>query len=139
MNSGALIKVKAWELVGGYDEVLFVDWTDHEFCLRITGKGYKIKQVTSEVTSHAVGKITRHRFFGRMATVWNHCAGRKYYLIRNLVYIELKYGKNAGIAHPLKSIISTLAKIWIWEDDKWNKTVAVFRGIKDGIKLGRER
>jgi rhamnosyltransferase len=139
INSGALIKVKAWEQVGGYDEILFVDWTDHEFCFRIREKGYKIKQVTSEVTSHAVGKITRHRFFGRMATVLNHCAGRKYYLIRNLVYLELKYGKKAGIVHPLKIIISTLAKIWLWENDKWNKTVAVFRGIKDGIKLGRKR
>jgi rhamnosyltransferase len=139
INSGALIKVKAWEQVGGYDEFLFVDFTDHEFCLRIRDKGYKIKQVTGEITSHAVGDIAVHRLLWKNVTVKNHCANRKYYLMRNAVYIKLKYGRKSGIGNLANLITKTLVKILLCEKDKWNKIVAVLRGARDGIQLGRKQ
>jgi rhamnosyltransferase len=135
INSGALIKVKAWELVGGYEEALFLDYIDTDFCLRITEKGYKIKQVTGEIISHAVGEITVRRLLWRNVAVLNHCAERKYYQIRNGVYICYKYGKKAGIGNPVTRIVKELAKVLLWEKDKRKKTVAIFRGARDGYQL----
>lgn len=138
INSGALIKVKAWELIGGYDEVLFIDFNDSDFCLRITDKGYKIKQVTSEIISHAIGQITMYRLFGKNVKVWNHSAVRKYYQSRNRVYLNFKYGgRKTELGNPVRRIIYALVKVWFWEKDKRNKTAAIFRGARDGYRLGK--
>lgn len=135
INSGALIKVKAWELIGGYDELLFIDCIDTDFGLQITDKGYKIKQVTSEIVSHAIGAVTMHRLFGKDVMVWNHCAERRYYQIRNAVYMNHKHGKKADLGNMAVRILKELVRIWLWENDKWNKTAAIFRGIRAGYRL----
>jgi rhamnosyltransferase len=138
INSGALIKVKAWELIGGYDEVLFIDFNDYDFCLRITDKGYKIKQVTSEIISHAIGQITMHRLLWMNLAVWHHSAMRKYYQSRNRVYLNFKYGgRKTELGNPVRRMIYALVKVWFWEKDKRNKTAAIFRGARDGYRLGK--
>jgi rhamnosyltransferase len=138
INSGALIKVKAWELIGGYDEALFIDFNDYDFCLRITDKGYKIKQVTGEIISHEIGQITMHRLLWMNLKVWHHSATRKYYQSRNRFYLDAKYGgRKTELGNPVRRMLYALIKVWLWENDKRKKTAAIFRGARDGYRLGK--
>lgn len=41
-TSGSLIDLTAFLACGGYNEKLFVDWVDFEFCLRLREHGYRI-------------------------------------------------------------------------------------------------
>lgn len=49
ITSGSLLNIEAWKAVGGYDERLFVDWVDYEFCDNLRINGWKVL-VTGETT-----------------------------------------------------------------------------------------
>ena len=49
ITSGALTKAKIYKDVGLYDEKLFIDLVDHDYCLSLNRKGFKIIQVNSAV------------------------------------------------------------------------------------------
>jgi rhamnosyltransferase len=136
INSGALIKVAVWEQIGGYDEQLFIDLVDYDFCKRAINKGYRIKWETKEAISHAIGEKKVYRIFGIKIKIYNHPASRKYYQVRNRFYLAYKYHGRIT-ADPIMRMAILLVKVWIWEKDKRNKTAAVVRGAGDGCKLGR--
>jgi hypothetical protein len=48
-----------------------------------------------------------------------------------------KNGRKSKAGNPVKRIIKAMVKIWLWENDKWKKTVAIFRGARDGCRLGK--
>lgn len=57
ITSGSLINLKAFCAIGGYDELLFVDWVDFDFCYRLTQHGYKVKIDNSVSILHEIGHM----------------------------------------------------------------------------------
>jgi rhamnosyltransferase len=138
INSGALIRVRGWAEIGGYDEYLFVDLVDYDFCKRISDKGYKIIKVGTAVISHTLGEKKIYRVFGNKLVIYNHSASRKYYQSRNRFYLDRKYYGRITWNSIMRMVI-LLVKVWIGENDKRKKTAAIFRGARDGYRLGKRR
>ena len=42
MTSGNLVNIAIAQAVGGFDDSLFIDYVDHDFCLRLRAHGYRI-------------------------------------------------------------------------------------------------
>lgn len=55
ITSGSLVNLSAWDKVGGYDEVLFVDWVDNEFCDNLRFNGYRILATHATSILHEMG------------------------------------------------------------------------------------
>ena len=56
ITSGALTKAEIYKNVGMYDEKLFIDLVDHDYCLSLNKKGFKIIQVNNATLIHNLGE-----------------------------------------------------------------------------------
>lgn len=105
--SGMLISRNAWLTVGPFDEKLFIDWVDTEWCWRALAKDLVIIQTPSVMISHELG-YGQKNFAGRSVTI--HNSFRNYYKIRNALYLMLysdysfKYRYHAFF-HATKNIV----------------------------------
>lgn len=120
MTSGNFLNLHLVQKVGKFNENLFIDSVDTEYCLRIYNKGYKIKRIPSVVLNHNLGDIKRYKVLGINFTPTNHNYLRRYYIIRNRFYIWDKYNK----VHPnfvrweKKTTLKEFIKIILFEKSK---------------------
>ncbi|MBT8908179.1 hypothetical protein BTI73_08450 [Lactobacillus delbrueckii subsp. bulgaricus] len=135
ITSGSLVNVSAWQKVNGFDEKLFIDGVDFDFCERIKKTNYRILEVGTVVLSHAIGNITMRKFFFWDVAVKNHSAFRKYYIARNTIYLAKK---NGNVARQIKSYLQVAKQVSIvimYEQDKKQKLIAICRGMIEGRRL----
>lgn len=136
ITSGSLVKRYIYEKVGIYDERLFIDLVDHDYCLFLNKKGYVIVKVKSSILKHNLGESTKHSFWGLEFNATNHSPIRRYYMTRNRLYIWKKYKRNfkKWVLNDKKKFLSELFKIIMFEKDKSKKIKMIFRGIRDYLQ-----
>lgn len=135
ITSGSLTNVFAWNMIGGFDESLFIDGVDIDYGLRLNKNGYKILKVNSTVISHAVGEANDHYFFGKRISVQNHSAFRKFYISRNILLIAKKNGGPKDIMKAYLRIFKQIGLVILFEKNKREKTKAMLRGMREAMKL----
>lgn len=91
MTSGNLLRVEAYKHIGLFDESLFIDGVDTEFCLRANSMGYRIFRYNDIILYHDLGNIKEQTVLGRNIHTLNHSPLRRYYITRNRHYIMKKY------------------------------------------------
>lgn len=134
ITSGSLLKIEAWNNIGGFDQNLFIDGVDFDICYRLRQYGYKILCIQSVVLLHELGCIEYHQFLFWKVLVKNHAAFRKYYIARNIIYIAKKKRKKFLIVKGLLQEIKMFGIVVLYEEDKLNKSKSICRGIYDGFK-----
>ena len=134
MTSGSLIPMKLFDQVGAFNEALFIDYVDIEFCLRCRRAGYSIVQSPQAVLYHSLGRITRHRILGRWFASTNHSAARRYYITRNRLWVLGQFlGDLAWSPRETRSAIAETVKIVLVEEDKLRKLKSIMLGLADAI------
>lgn len=133
ITSGSLTRVYAWESVKGFDERMFIDGVDFDFCYRLVENGWKIFQNDTVILIHEIGKITIKKFLWKTVIIKNHSAMRKYYISRNIIYIAKKRRKPLLLAFA--KVIKQSLIVLVYENNKIKKTNAILRGLFDGIKM----
>ena len=139
MTSGNIINLDAYKKVGGFKYLLFIDAVDFEFCLNIKKHKYDIIQYNEAELNHNLGYINEYNFLGKTVYVTNHSAIRRYYITRNRHYLYDLYNEDFldYCSIELGRTKKELLKIILFEDNKWNKIKAIYKGYKDykrGIK-----
>lgn len=86
MTSGNILNLSAYSIIGDFNEKLFIDEIDHDYCLRAILKGFKIIQCNIEL-NHTLGKPVFKN--GKEITIHNNI--RIYYITRNNLYIWKNY------------------------------------------------
>lgn len=136
INAGSVVRLAAWEGVGGYDESFFLDYVDHEFCFRCRQHGWEIVQVGGVTIIHSPGSPTTHRLLWKRPVTSNHSALRRYYITRNRVLFYRKYWRSdAGWVlrdgyHAIKEILMLV----MFESEKREKLNAIGIGLVDGCR-----
>lgn len=134
ITSGSLNSVNVWRKIGKFDEQMFIDGVDHEYCFRLGKAGYKIYQLNDIILMHEIGKrITRRLFFWKIESL-NHSAFRKYYIARNIIYFDKKHFGKVSYLTYLRLIKQTLLVLTI-ENNKKIKIISLIKGIRDGINI----
>ncbi len=133
ITSGSLSNVKVFKNVKGYDENLFIDMVDTDYCYTLGENGYKIIMVNYIGLLHELGQSRMHRLFGFRFEVTNHSAERKYTITKNSVYLILKHRLN--LFTEFFVIIARFFTVLIYEKDKKKKIKMMAKGIIDGIKM----
>lgn len=104
ISSGTMVKSSLFELVGGMDDRLFIDYVDTEWCLRCFNKGVKVNIIPAAKMYHSIGdnsiKIGRYR-------VPVHSPVRRYYRTRNAIHL-LRY-KHVPKKMAFREIIFSMA------------------------------
>jgi rhamnosyltransferase len=96
MTSGNLLNLSLIDKVGFFNEDLFIDSVDHDFCLRGNMLNYDILQSTNICIRHCVGiSYSGSIMCGLKKKNFHiHSPKRMYFIVRNGLYIREKYGSN---------------------------------------------
>lgn len=163
ITSASCIRVSAWKKIGKFDEWLFIDLVDNDFCKRLTVSGYKILRLNDVVLDQEFGRIIPKS--ERIQEFWNKIAKvlhndnfakfgyskfvnpiRVYYTNRNIIYVNRKlkyYGKtgykeNYNCNGYVGFLISFSLPSILRAQEKGKVIKAVIKGIWDGKKFKPE-
>lgn len=158
ITSASCTSVEVWEKIGGFDEWLFIDLVDNEFCKRLTESGYKILQIKKWVLDQKFGDIEpkseKSQKFWISLSKFFHCENlakfsykknvnplRVYYTCRNIIYVNRKlkkYGKTGYKNYNCKGyfgfVFSFILPSILRAKKKSKVIAAAFEGTRDGRK-----
>ncbi|MBT1165158.1 glycosyltransferase family 2 protein [Bifidobacterium felsineum] len=135
ITSGACTSVSAWKAVGGFDEAMFIDSVDFDFCFRLRKAGYKIVQTSLVKLDHSLGTSTTICFGKFQYTYFEHNAFRLYYIAQNNIYYP---AKNFLALHFLRGNIRNillLLRVCLFEQNKSDKIKSILKGFFNGYNL----
>lgn len=136
ITSGSLTKMSVLAEIGLYDEELFIDCVDADYCLRCDQAGFRILEVAGAVLEHRRGQQTRHRIAGKTVYTSNHSALRRYYIARNRVLMVRRYIFKYPVVmfrFVLGLAFYHFITVVLWEQDKLAKLRYLGRGLVHGI------
>jgi rhamnosyltransferase len=142
ITSGSLTNIKAAIEVGGFDNKLFIDAVDWEFCIRLRNIGKKILAVNNTYIEHQLGKSITINMLGASITKPSHLPIRYFYLNRNVVILTRRY-----IISNFKDCLWMLQRttnknlgLLLIEKQKFSRIKSILQGIVSGllIKTSRE-
>lgn len=94
ITSGSIVNTEVFLKIGGYNEDLFIDEVDHEYCYRAKIAGYQIVQMPNVLLNHNLGTtIIVDNFRGKKLKRNVHSGIRLYYMVRNTALMHKRYGK----------------------------------------------
>jgi rhamnosyltransferase len=137
MTSGNVVSLEALEAVGWFMDDLFIDQVDNEVCLRFWREGYRVLEAGDADLVHRVGDVRKHRF-PYPAYSSNHSAIRRYYIMRNRLWVGRMYESD----HPefgkfeRAQMRKDVVKIVLYEREKARKLAMIWRGWRD-YRAGR--
>lgn len=140
ITSGSLLPVCIFGDCGWFEEDLFIDCVDNEYCLRARTRGYTIADCDQTVLLVNVGCSEEHYVFGKRLLATHHSARRRYYMTRNRLVVAARYWRRQPLwcYYALRAIILETFTILLYEEQRWKKLVNTGRGIGDAL-LGRMR
>jgi rhamnosyltransferase len=138
INSGSLFHLPTWRALGGFDDSLFLDLVDTDYCLRARQAGHRVCVSACARLRHHRGSKRPVEFLGR--TWWPAFMPprRLYYLFRNRLLLFRKYAWRAPhwAAFEIAFALKIIAEILFLEDHTFVKLGACLRGTRAGV-LGR--
>ncbi|GAB2888735.1 hypothetical protein GCM10027026_46300 [Myroides odoratimimus subsp. xuanwuensis] len=143
ITSGSLVDVDAWSAVGGYDEDLFIDYVDFDFCLRLRQWGFRIVRASRAEILHEIGHAAR---FGRF-TAWNHSPFRNYHMAQDMLLYAKKHRSapeelrvnGRGVFGTYLVLFRKCLIIAAFETNRWAKVRALVKGSLAAWHGGRSR
>jgi rhamnosyltransferase len=136
MTSGNLLNLEAYKNVGEFEEKYFIDYVDHEYCLRLQKNGYSVKVHKDSILIHELGDGNFYDFLGiKKIGYTNHNHIRRYYITRNRLDVITKYFFSfpSFSFKEIKALLFEWLKIVLFEKDKLKKQKSILFGIKDFI------
>ncbi len=132
-TSGSLVDLNAWQIVEGYNEDFFIDYADHEFCLKLNELRFKIYACNNSILKHRLGNIEEINLVFRKVYTTNHSPLRLYYRFRNRFQLKHKYKSVFPEFFKIddKEFWKSFLKIILFEKQRLKKLKMMFKGYKD--------
>jgi len=133
ITSGMLILTEVWISGLKYDESVFIDYTDPEWCFRARSLGYKIFGCLDIEMPHAASNSPPFRIFG--LTFFRYSPLRRYYYFRNTLYFcKLWYVSSAWKKRLLGGVLIRIIVNLLIDEDKFKSFTMMMLGLKHGLK-----
>lgn len=149
ITSGSLISLIRFSEIGPFRSDFFMDFVDHEYCLRCRKLGYKVIVSTAPLMIHALGTPTMRRIrespdaFSIVLT--NRPPVRRYYMSRNVLLVAAEYyiSDTIWVLRYLVSILIVAPLKILFEDSFRGKkffasilgAIDAFRGVRGRVKI----
>ncbi len=87
--SGNIINLNAWSVLGGFDEYLFIEEVDSNFCHRIIRSGKKIAKFPQVILDQCFGEKKKFTLFPKLRPIYTDF--RYFYVFRNKMIECLRF------------------------------------------------
>jgi rhamnosyltransferase len=136
VTSGSMIEVAAWQALGGFDEGLFIDYIDTDYCLRVIRAGREVAVAAGALLQHRLGARQSARLLGRDFRPTHHAAFRQYYIARNRIALWRRHAIAVPhwAAFDLCYGLYNLFRVMAFERQRFRKLGAILRGTWDGLR-----
>lgn len=137
ISSGMLVSIAHWQRLGGFDENLFIDLVDTDYCLRARRNGLLVLAEPRAWLQHTLGDVQKRAFFGRFAAFpTHHSTIRHYYISRNRMALYRRHGLRfpSWAAYETLGALKLIMKVVAFEDGRRQKLAATVRGTLDGMR-----
>jgi len=133
MTSGNLLSLAKFKEIGFFLDKLFIDYVDHEFCLRLKSKGFKILRANNVFIYHKLGKLDKRKLFGINFFPSHHSPKRYYYRTRNRFYVSSLYGNEFSdyVKADKKRFFREIIEMIVYESDVISKIKMIIKGYID--------
>lgn len=135
ITSGSIFTLNAFKKVNGFNENLFIDGVDHEFCLKLNLANLKVLSFSNIILNHNLGTLSevKNWGFGKKVMRNTHAPIRLYYITRNYLYLNKLYKKQfPQFCSSLKQeILIKLKNGILYEKEKFKYLKYFFRGLSD--------
>lgn len=138
ITSGTIMNVNDCKNFGYFDETMFIDYVDFDYCKRVSLNDKKIIKINNAYLEHEIGKREKRKFLFLTVYPTNHNEKRIYYYVRNIYYYLSKYKKDLTIKEKIieyKFLLWKYISIILYEKNKKNKLKMYFKGKKDSKKM----
>ncbi len=147
ITSGALTNVFVWRKIGGFDEAMFIDCVDFDYCTNAVLNGYKILQIPAAKLHHRLGEAKEVRSFIKIGSLlglekfktpvftYNHSPERTYYYARNIHYYMKKYKGKINLKTERRVYLKWFTLKVFFEQDGFKKLGAIIKGKRDSKAL----
>lgn len=142
ITSGSLLNLRAYAEIGGYDERLFVDWVDFEFCNNMRVHGYRLLRDNDVQLLHEFGHeeyagVMVHRGANGRLEAYpyyrsNHPDWRMRDRGRSLAITSLKYQGTELSGEDTAIYRKSLVKTALFEKHGLRKALEMARGWREG-------
>jgi rhamnosyltransferase len=135
MSSGSLIQSQVFDVVGLFNEDLFVYYVDVDFCLRLARGGFRVFLCPEAVLLHKEGSREPRKFFWRKA-FYDRCGKHaRYYLTRNTIYMMKKHDLPPGLTYyMIRRICRDHVKILLYDKERFSVLWFSLRGLADAFR-----
>lgn len=133
ITSGSFVNVKSYKKTAGFDEKMFIDKVDFDYCLSVRATGQKIIKINYNGLLHEVGHGRIIKLFGKSYTMYNHSYIRRFYMVRNGIYIAKKHKKSLNIFRELLKEVRGIILVLLYENDKLKKLKYGIKGLIEGL------
>jgi rhamnosyltransferase len=135
ITSGSFVRLDIFRQIGGFQEDLFIDSVDDEYCMRARARGFAVIEATAFGTEHKIGAPKIVQFLGKPRSTSNHSPTRRYYMARNRSTLAARYFLRdaAWSALLVKSLLREVVFIAMFEERKAAKLKATALGIYDAV------
>ncbi len=162
ITSASCTKISIWEEIGGFDNFLFIDFVDTDYCKRLILNGYKIIRCNHIVIDQQFGNISLKstfvvKFYVNLSNLLKNkniaklsyhkevSPLRVYFVHRNLLYLNKKFKNYGGIGyenfycHSFAGFLLYFSLPSLLRGSKKIKILkAIVEGLFDGWKASRK-
>lgn len=137
ISSGMLLDIAHWQALGGFDDGLFIDLVDTDYCLRARRQGLRILAEPRAIVQHSLGDVEKRTLFGRMvAYPTHHNALRHYYISRNRIALIRRHAQRfpSWFVYETLGAAKLITKVVAFEQDRRDKVAATLVGTWHGLR-----
>ncbi len=118
ITSGMLLNLSLYNKIGDFDESLFIDLVDNDYCIAAKKLGYSLIEFSHIYITHNLGREVYRSSIKSLFLIKKnkiiHSPLRCYYMYRNMLYIKEKYkGSNIWLAENIKSSVISHIRVCI--------------------------
>ena len=136
MTSGNLLNLSLFKKIGDFDEALFIDSVDHDYCIRSILAGFKIIRFTNIFLLHELGNLVHRSSIKTLFLLKKkkevHSPVRLYYMVRNMLYLNKKFEKEniPKVKQLKKDVFARIKKAMLYG----RNTSEIIKRVKQGYK-----
>jgi rhamnosyltransferase len=138
ITSGSLLNLEIHKKLNGFDECLFIDEVDSEYCYRLRKNNFRVCIIEGIYLDHRLGNniTVKNWLLGSEVTRNIHVPVRMYYMVRNFLYVYFLYRKffRKELNENAFVVINRIKNAFLYSSGERLKVLTyVIKGVRDYI------
>ena len=144
ITSGSCVNLALFFAIKGFDEALFIDEVDLEYCYHAKAIGYHIVKLPHLFLHHSLGSVNYYRSFKSLKKTARalHSPLRVYYMVRNYLYVAKLYPKMFIESEKIRrgTLLNRIKNNLLYGEERWKVFVFIITAYQDfkANKMGKK-